>query len=72
MKNSVEVGAWISIVAYLLLSTFKLIMGFFTDSQALKADDFNNVIDDLASTSVLVGLIGSPKIWKGRCSRNTR
>ncbi|WP_339322386.1 cation diffusion facilitator family transporter [Paenibacillus sp. FSL W8-0194] len=51
-----ERGAWISIAAYLLLSSFKLASGYWFASSALLADGFNNVTDIVASLAVLIGL----------------
>jgi cation diffusion facilitator family transporter len=51
-----ERGAIISIIAYLCLSSLKLIIGYFANSEALKADGFNNATDIIASIAVLIGL----------------
>ena len=51
-----ERGAMVSIAAYLVLSTFKLISGYLFGSSALLADGFNNLTDIVASLAVLVGL----------------
>lgn len=51
-----ERGAIISIIAYICLSTLKLIIGYMANSEALKADGFNNATDIIASVAVLVGL----------------
>ncbi|WP_338449395.1 cation diffusion facilitator family transporter [Niallia oryzisoli] len=51
-----EKGAMISILAYVVLSAFKLIMGYIGHSEALKADGLNNLTDIMASLAVLVGL----------------
>jgi cation diffusion facilitator family transporter len=51
-----ERGALISIVAYIILSAFKLIIGQYTGSQALRADGLNNTTDIVASIAVLIGL----------------
>lgn len=51
-----ERGARISIIAYILLSIFKLLVGFFSNSEALMADGLNNSTDILASLAVLIGL----------------
>lgn len=56
-----ERGAWISIMAYLLLSAFKLFSGYWFASSALIADGFNNLTDIVASAAVLVGLRISQK-----------
>lgn len=51
-----EKGAWISICAYLLLSAVKLSVANAGNSEALRADGFNNVTDVIASFAVLIGL----------------
>lgn len=51
-----ERGAIVSIVAYICLSTLKLLIGHSTGSEALKADGLNNVTDIIASVAVLIGL----------------
>lgn len=51
-----ERGAYLSIVAYICLSVLKLIIGYFSDSEALKADGLNNTTDIVASIAVLIGL----------------
>lgn len=51
-----EKGAWISIGAYIFLSTVKLIIGYFGDSDALMADGLNNATDIIGSVAVLIGL----------------
>ncbi|KWX80275.1 cation diffusion facilitator family transporter [Paenibacillus jilunlii] len=51
-----ERGALISIIAYLILSAFKLISGYVFGSSALLADGFNNLTDIVASLAVLIGL----------------
>ncbi|RCX20496.1 cation diffusion facilitator family transporter [Fontibacillus phaseoli] len=51
-----EKGAIISIVAYVCLSAIKLIIGFMSNSEALKADGLNNATDIVASLAVLIGL----------------
>ncbi|MED4853816.1 cation diffusion facilitator family transporter [Caldifermentibacillus hisashii] len=51
-----ERGAIISIVAYICLSFIKLVVGYMSDSSALKADGLNNTTDIIASIAVLVGL----------------
>ena len=56
-----ERGAWISIVAYLVLSAFKLICGYLFNSSALLADGINNATDIVASVAVLIGLRISQK-----------
>ncbi|MFZ3577336.1 cation diffusion facilitator family transporter [Virgibacillus sp. DJP39] len=51
-----EKGAWISIFAYLILSVTKLIVAYFGNSEALRADGLNNSTDVIASIAVLIGL----------------
>jgi cation diffusion facilitator family transporter len=51
-----ERGAIISIIAYIILSSLKLSVGFIANSEALKADGLNNFTDIIASIAVLVGL----------------
>ncbi|WP_048600710.1 cation diffusion facilitator family transporter [Rubeoparvulum massiliense] len=51
-----EIGAWLSIIAYLVLSLFKLIAGNMSNSKALIADGMNNVTDIIASVAVLIGI----------------
>lgn len=51
-----EKGAWVSIVAYVLLASFKISMGFVTNSEALRADGINNATDIIVSIAVLIGL----------------
>lgn len=56
-----ERGAWVSIAAYLILSSGKLAAGYFFHSGALVADGFNNLTDIVASLAVLIGLRISQK-----------
>ncbi|MBU5584816.1 cation transporter, partial [Enterococcus sp. S181_ASV_20] len=51
-----ELGALISIAAYILVSAMKLIVGNLANSEALRADGLNNFTDILASVAVLIGL----------------
>ncbi|CAJ1313570.1 cation diffusion facilitator family transporter [Paenibacillus sp. PK4536] len=51
-----ERGAWVSIISYLILSSFKLTIGYLFLSSALKADGLNNLTDIVASLAVLIGL----------------
>ncbi|THF76386.1 cation diffusion facilitator family transporter [Cohnella fermenti] len=51
-----ERGAIVSIVAYVLLSGIKLMVGYVSGSEALKADGLNNATDIAASLAVLIGL----------------
>lgn len=56
-----ERGAILSIIAYIFLSIIKLVVGYLSDSAALKADGLNNTTDIIASIAVLVGLRLSQK-----------
>lgn len=56
-----EKGAWVSIVAYLILSASKLLAGYVFTSSALFADGLNNLTDIVASFAVLIGLRISQK-----------
>lgn len=56
-----EKGARISIIAYLILSSFKLFIGYFYASSGLFADGINNATDVMASICVLIGLKISKK-----------
>lgn len=56
-----ERGAIISIAAYLCLSALKLLIGYSANSEALKADGFNNATDIVASVAVFIGLRLSQK-----------
>lgn len=51
-----ERGAWLSIWAYIVLSAFKLTIGYLFMSSALQADGLNNATDIIASIAVLIGL----------------
>ena len=54
--KAAERGAWISILAYIVLSFAKFFIGLYANSQALRADGLNNFTDVIASLSVLIGL----------------
>lgn len=56
-----ERGVIISIIAYICLSSLKLMMGYIANSEALKADGLNNATDIIASIAVLIGLRVSQK-----------
>lgn len=56
-----EKGAWVSIAAYLVLSSLKLGAGYWFISGALVADGYNNLTDIVASVAVLIGLRISQK-----------
>ncbi|MBZ9686666.1 cation diffusion facilitator family transporter [Clostridium estertheticum] len=51
-----ERGARISILAYILLASLKLGVGYLSGSKALTADGLNNTTDIVASLAVLIGL----------------
>lgn len=56
-----ERGALISIIAYILLSIIKFLIGTTAESEALRADGLNNATDIVASVAVLIGLRYSRK-----------
>jgi cation diffusion facilitator family transporter len=56
-----EKGARLSILAYIILSIFKLSIGYLANSKALFSDGLNNTTDILASIAVLIGLKISQK-----------
>jgi len=56
-----ERGAFISIIAYILLAALKLGSGYYFKSEALTADGLNNTTDIVASLAVLIGLKMSRK-----------
>ena len=49
-----ESGAKISIDAYIFLSCLKYLIGFISNSEALKADGLNNTTDIIASLDVII------------------
>ncbi|MBT2759452.1 cation diffusion facilitator family transporter [Mesobacillus foraminis] len=51
-----ERGAWVSILAYLILAAVKLTAGKVWNSEGLWADGLNNSTDIVASVAVLIGL----------------
>ncbi|GAB3060702.1 cation diffusion facilitator family transporter [Virgibacillus ainsalahensis] len=51
-----EKGAWLSIIAYIVLAAAKLITSYIGNSDALRADGLNNATDIIASIAVLIGL----------------
>ncbi|SLJ89496.1 MULTISPECIES: cation diffusion facilitator family transporter [unclassified Paenibacillus] len=51
-----EKGAIISIIAYICLTAIKMMIGYMSNSEALKADGLNNATDIIASIAVLIGL----------------
>lgn len=56
-----ERGAFISIIAYIVLALLKLGSGYFFKSEALTADGLNNTTDIVASLAVFIGLKMSRK-----------
>ncbi|WP_435990735.1 cation diffusion facilitator family transporter [Rossellomorea sp. LjRoot5] len=56
-----ERGAVISIIAYIILSIIKFLIGTSAGSEALRADGLNNATDIVASIAVLIGLRYSRK-----------
>lgn len=51
-----EKGAFISIISYIILSTCKLLAGYFFSSAGLVADGINNATDSISSLCILIGL----------------
>lgn len=51
-----ERGARISLIAYIILAIFTLVVGYLTNSKALVADGFNNSTDIIASIAIIIGL----------------
>ncbi|EIJ81989.1 cation efflux system [Bacillus methanolicus PB1] len=51
-----EKGAWLSIIAYIILASIKLLIAKFGHSEGLWADGLNNFTDVIASAAVLIGL----------------
>lgn len=51
-----DIGALVSIISYLVLASSKVVGSFITNSEALRADGFNNVTDIFASVAVLIGI----------------
>lgn len=51
-----EKGAWVSIIAYIILTIIKLSIGSIGNSEGLFADGLNNSTDVVASVAVLIGL----------------
>ena len=49
-------GAIVSIMAYIFLSSMKIIISYITLSSALRADGLNNLTDIGASLAILIGL----------------
>lgn len=60
-QQKVERGVYLSLIAYIVLSVFKLVVGWSYSSEALVADGLNNSTDILASIAVLIGLKISKK-----------
>ncbi|NGP46047.1 cation transporter [Bacillaceae bacterium SIJ1] len=55
-SKKADVGVWISLGAYIVLTIGKMIFSFIFNSQALLADGLNNATDIIASIAVLIGL----------------
>ncbi|MBT2599169.1 MULTISPECIES: cation diffusion facilitator family transporter [unclassified Oceanobacillus] len=51
-----EKGAWLSIIAYLILASSKLYIASIGNSDGLRADGLNNLTDIVTSVAVLIGL----------------
>lgn len=51
-----ERGAWVSIIVYIVLASFKLVSGFIFNSASLVADGVNNFTDIISSVAILIGL----------------
>lgn len=49
-------GVWVSIVAYIALTSLKLGVGWWSGSRGLVADGVNNLTDVIGSVTVLLGL----------------
>lgn len=56
-----EKGAWLSIFAYIFLSSTKLFVAYIGESDALWADGLNNSTDVIASIAILIGIRISQK-----------
>ncbi|MCX8002509.1 MAG: cation diffusion facilitator family transporter [Anoxybacillus mongoliensis] len=61
MQMKPELGAWVSIGSYIVLSLAKLYVGYVSNSEALKADGWNNFTDILGSIAILIGLLIAKK-----------
>ena len=72
-------GAIVSIMAYIFLSSMKIIISYITLSSALRADGLNNLTDIGASLAILIGLkylvnlVTRSSVWAfaGRTNRIT-
>lgn len=51
-----ERGVMIGLAAYICLAAIKLVIGYLSNSEALKADGLNNTTDIVSSTAILIGL----------------
>lgn len=49
-------GVWIGLITYIVLSILKVLVGIFTQSEALRADGLNNASDIVTSITVLIAL----------------
>ncbi|KFN01484.1 cation transporter [Bacillus clarus] len=55
-NKEADKGAIVSIIAYIFLSSIKIIISYITLSSALRADGLNNLTDIGASLAILIGL----------------
>ncbi|WP_144569288.1 cation diffusion facilitator family transporter [Bacillus pseudomycoides] len=55
-NKEADKGAIVSIIAYIFLSSLKIVISYITLSSALRADGLNNLTDIGASLAVLIGL----------------
>lgn len=55
-NKEADKGAIVSIIAYIFLSSLKIIISYIALSSALRADGLNNLTDIGASLAVLIGL----------------
>lgn len=55
-NKEADKGAIVSILAYIFLSSMKIIISYITLSSALRADGLNNLTDIGASLAILIGL----------------
>lgn len=60
-SNLAEKGAKISLAVYIILTVFKLVVGYFAHSEALVADGTNNSTDIISTLAIIIGLIISKK-----------
>ncbi|MEH6978360.1 cation diffusion facilitator family transporter, partial [Bacillus pseudomycoides] len=55
-NKEADKGAIVSIIAYIFLSSLKIVISYIALSSALRADGLNNLTDIGASLAVLIGL----------------